>query len=149
MCIADRNLTYVTHSVIIVSVCSFALVYFIGLYLYVCFFIVLCFIFFFFFSSRRGHTRCELVTGVQTCALPSWSVARPPLLHVERGLERPHARIIMDGGDPARHLPVPACAAQQNEYRRPCTVGKQHRQREAERRHPVTERRQDHGVEDQ
>src|SRR3546814_16887797 len=55
----------------------------------------------------------------------------------------------MDGGDPARHLPVPACAAQQNEYRRPCTVGKQHRQREAERRHPVTERRQDHGVEDQ
>src|SRR3546814_10850676 len=32
---------------------------------------------------------------------------------------------------------------------RPCTVGKQHRQREAERRHPVTERRQDHGVEDQ
>src|SRR3546814_9470967 len=31
-----------------------------------CFFIV-------FFSSRRRHTRCALVTGVQTCALPiSW-----------------------------------------------------------------------------
>src|SRR3546814_7364489 len=29
----------------------------------------LCF-FFFFFSSRRRHTRCALVTGVQTCALP-------------------------------------------------------------------------------
>src|SRR3546814_3213112 len=29
--------------------------------------------FFFFFSSRRRHTRCALVTGVQTCALPiSW-----------------------------------------------------------------------------
>src|SRR3546814_14048798 len=27
---------------------------------------VLCF----FFSSRRRHTRCALVTGVQTCALP-------------------------------------------------------------------------------
>src|SRR3546814_2615219 len=30
---------------------------------------------FFFFSSRRRHTRCALVTGVQTCALPiccSW-----------------------------------------------------------------------------
>src|SRR3546814_7810179 len=27
-------------------------------------------IFFFFFSSRRRHTRCALVTGVQTCALP-------------------------------------------------------------------------------
>src|SRR3546814_9257342 len=38
------------------------------------FFICYCgsvFIFFyFFFSSRRRHTRCALVTGVQTCALP-------------------------------------------------------------------------------
>src|SRR3546814_2245320 len=25
---------------------------------------------FLFFSSRRRHTRCALVTGVQTCALP-------------------------------------------------------------------------------
>src|SRR3546814_3092555 len=32
-----------------------------------CFF--LCFSVFF-FSSRRRHTRCALVTGVQTCALP-------------------------------------------------------------------------------
>src|SRR3546814_78867 len=39
---------------------------------------VVCFLFqccvlvvlFFFFSSRRRHTRCALVTGVQTCALP-------------------------------------------------------------------------------
>src|SRR3546814_12800072 len=29
--------------------------------------IVFCY---FFFSSRRRHTRCALVTGVQTCALP-------------------------------------------------------------------------------
>src|SRR3546814_17785319 len=28
------------------------------------------FLFCFFFSSRRRHTRCALVTGVQTCALP-------------------------------------------------------------------------------
>src|SRR3546814_9544373 len=28
------------------------------------------YIFVFFFSSRRRHTRCALVTGVQTCALP-------------------------------------------------------------------------------
>src|SRR3546814_5561202 len=27
-------------------------------------------LFMFFFSSRRRHTRCALVTGVQTCALP-------------------------------------------------------------------------------
>src|SRR3546814_8056775 len=26
--------------------------------------------FYFFLSSRRRHTRCALVTGVQTCALP-------------------------------------------------------------------------------
>src|SRR3546814_4705122 len=31
---------------------------------------------FFFFSSRRRHTRCALVTGVQTCALPISSIAR-------------------------------------------------------------------------
>src|SRR3546814_4438554 len=34
---------------------------------------------FFFFSSRRRHTRCALVTGVQTCALPisrQWQVVR-------------------------------------------------------------------------
>src|SRR3546814_8753367 len=28
---------------------------------------------FFFFSSRRRHTRCSLVTVVQTCALPIFS----------------------------------------------------------------------------
>src|SRR3546814_11589972 len=28
--------------------------------------------FYFFCSSRRRHTRCALVTGVQTCALPIW-----------------------------------------------------------------------------
>src|SRR3546814_4366558 len=34
-------------------------------------FLVLVFLLsFFFFSSRRRHTRCALVTGVQTCALP-------------------------------------------------------------------------------
>src|SRR3546814_9509897 len=32
----------------------------------------------FFFSSRRRHTRCALVTGVQTCALPIWPAAPVP-----------------------------------------------------------------------
>src|SRR3546814_1914663 len=32
----------------------------------------MCFVFF--FSSRRRHTRCALVTGVQTCALPIFAV---------------------------------------------------------------------------
>src|SRR3546814_1372195 len=31
---------------------------------------VLCDCYLFCFSSRRRHTRCALVTGVQTCALP-------------------------------------------------------------------------------
>src|SRR3546814_5094601 len=35
---------------------------------------LLMYVLLFFFSSRRRHTRCALVTGVQTCALPiSWA----------------------------------------------------------------------------
>src|SRR3546814_374675 len=40
---------------------------------------------FFFFSSRRRHTRCALVTGVQTCALPI-SILKP-ISRVARALE--------------------------------------------------------------
>src|SRR3546814_7753176 len=36
----------------------------------------------FFFSSRRRHTRCALVTGVQTCALPICLVHQP--VHLAR-----------------------------------------------------------------
>src|SRR3546814_10692553 len=57
----------------------------------------------FFFSSRRRHTRCALVTGVQTCALPisqrgdrgveiamldAQRLEPPPHLHVIRRLVR-------------------------------------------------------------
>src|SRR3546814_1329041 len=35
----------------------------------------LLFVVVFFFSSRRRHTRCALVTGVQTCALPIYRLA--------------------------------------------------------------------------
>src|SRR3546814_819790 len=36
---------------------------------------IMTFFCFYFFASRRRHTRCALVTGVQTCALPiSWQV---------------------------------------------------------------------------
>src|SRR3546814_5457326 len=34
---------------------------------------------YFFFSSRRRHTRCALVTGVQTCALPIYAGDRSEL----------------------------------------------------------------------
>src|SRR3546814_1917998 len=33
---------------------------------------------YFFFSSRRRHTRCALVTGVQTCALPIFDLGTTP-----------------------------------------------------------------------
>src|SRR3546814_6377969 len=41
----------------------------------------------FFFSSRRRHTRCALVTGVQTCALPIFAAGVKPV-----GVLRPALR---------------------------------------------------------
>src|SRR3546814_10505727 len=54
--------------------------------------IVCSFVNFLFFSSRRRHTRCALVTGVQTCALPicrqglatTRSSTRPPVYPQQR-----------------------------------------------------------------
>src|SRR3546814_2273719 len=37
--------------------------------------VCLLWVIFFFFSSRRRHTRCALVTGVQTCALPIFCIS--------------------------------------------------------------------------
>src|SRR3546814_9228581 len=58
---------------------------FVGLYLS-----LMKYCFFFFFSSRRRHTRCALVTGVQTCALPIWrdDGAEPRLCAAPRSLGR-------------------------------------------------------------
>src|SRR3546814_6167066 len=57
-----------------------------------------------FFSSRRLHTSCALVTGVQTCALPISSVARRGRFSPDRepcGLPLPlHA-----GGSAPRNSP--------------------------------------------
>src|SRR3546814_4795628 len=39
----------------------------------------------FFFSSRRRHTRCALVTGVQTCALPIWKAHQATYRAIEPG----------------------------------------------------------------
>src|SRR3546814_2126131 len=47
-------------------------------FIWLCIFVdcfLVCFVFF--FSSRRRHTRCALVTGVQTCALPILRAHRP------------------------------------------------------------------------
>src|SRR3546814_2240547 len=47
---------------------------------------ILVYVICFFFSSRRRHTRCALVTGVQTCALPIWrsSISFQPEKPIER-----------------------------------------------------------------
>src|SRR3546814_9283244 len=46
------------------------------------YFVLLLFVF---FSSRRRHTRCALVTGVQTCALPIWCRRRFPARRTQGG----------------------------------------------------------------
>src|SRR3546814_2504769 len=61
----------------------------------------------FFFSSRRRHTRCALVTGVQTCALPilaelvrwSWPFGGVPLANLAIGqVAGPLAPVLRVGG---------------------------------------------------
>src|SRR3546814_7491089 len=58
----------------------------------------------FFLSSRRRHTRCALVTGVQTCALPIYSrvnfLTRRLASHVttKRGMPKP--AVIATGSAP-------------------------------------------------
>src|SRR3546814_20045831 len=64
-----------------------------------------CFLFVrvFFFSSRRRHTRCALVTGVQTCALPICYRPGPRrYAHRQRsGPARGDGRPAHGGGTPA------------------------------------------------
>src|SRR3546814_7532815 len=73
-------------------------------------------VFFFFFSSRRRHTRCALVTGVQTCALPIWAGYRPPPARRGGAVPRPvvgdqrrrrdGARAAIGAGQAHRNHPV-------------------------------------------
>src|SRR3546814_5347914 len=49
-------------------------------------------LFSFFFSSRRRHTRCALVTGVQTCALPIYHHAAAV---AEGGLDRARLGVML------------------------------------------------------
>src|SRR3546814_8886578 len=52
-----------------------------------------------FFSSRRRHTRCALVTGVQTCALPilssrDGSLSETALAdYITRNIQNPVSRV--------------------------------------------------------
>src|SRR3546814_1866947 len=64
---------------------------------------------FFFFSSRRRHTRCALVTGVQTCALPISSPRRISGTCASRPLasRRSQTVIIDTGAKPSPRTPLP------------------------------------------
>src|SRR3546814_18427273 len=70
---------------------------------------------FFFFSSRRRHTRCALVTGVQTCALP---ICRPDAAAISAALAALRQRLgdrlscsaavrEQHGRDESYHTPLP------------------------------------------
>src|SRR3546814_9748202 len=52
-------------------------------------------VFVFFFSSRRRHTRCALVTGVQTCALPIYLRYIWPLPRNLQGLLESYDQVIV------------------------------------------------------
>src|SRR3546814_10843742 len=54
------------------------------------------------FSSRRRHTRCALVTGVQTCALPiCWGLCPPVRRALTRG-QSPHLSLAHTGRHPGQ-----------------------------------------------
>src|SRR3546814_3009507 len=54
----------------------------------------------FFFTSRRRHTRCALVTGVQTCALPIFPTVEGQRGAVDRPSPEEQASIGLRGGAP-------------------------------------------------
>src|SRR3546814_12793439 len=63
----------------------------------------MCCYFFFCFSSRRRHTICALVTGVQTCALPIFRFDAPQVM----GVLNMTPDSFSDGG---KHLNDPSAA---------------------------------------
>src|SRR3546814_3589087 len=73
--------------------------------LYCCPSVLLCVIYFFlvcfcfFFSSRRRHTRCALVTGVQTCALPIYWLGMV-IIRIQRPRMR-NVLMLLNDCDPA------------------------------------------------
>src|SRR3546814_14879268 len=82
----------------------------------------------FFFSSRRRHTRCALVTGVQTCALPISKGQARRASHWSYEAGRPLSRrqgesLLVEPGTPLRGVQIDAGhGAARSEERR---VGKE------------------------
>src|SRR3546814_14907480 len=85
---------------LVISVFKFY-IFFLYLYIFICVF--------FFFSSRRRHTICALVTGVQTCALPICLCQSQPDRRDRRLAAVRRARPVGDGaegGRPALSAPL-------------------------------------------
>src|SRR3546814_6649542 len=75
---------------------------------------------YFFFSSRRRHTRCALVTGVQTCALPICS----PFLAASEANTQPGFKQMLVDGD-AKDVMVTSCFTGVNaSFLRPSQIGR-------------------------
>src|SRR3546814_20806510 len=53
----------------------------------------------FFFSSRRRHTRCALVTGVQTCALPIYNTKAGEAIRRLFCVAIPPLHAVLSGGE--------------------------------------------------
>src|SRR3546814_3781978 len=60
----------------------------------------------FFFSSRRRHTRCALVTGVQTCALPILVAKDGSRLYAAAWPDREVVEFILGRSGPVRSVAV-------------------------------------------
>src|SRR3546814_3061979 len=88
-CFAIVSYIFLYFSYDLFCVCSLILCFFFVLILY-CYFC-------FFFSSRRRHTSCALVTGVQTCALPIWFPDPSHFARVYRYRPRQPSRSSPDG----------------------------------------------------
>src|SRR3546814_8083300 len=67
----------------------------------------------FFCSSRRRHTRCALVTGVQTCALPISAAQRVPVVILHAGRHTRAACLVrhrLAGGADGAGIAARTCA---------------------------------------
>src|SRR3546814_3554750 len=91
-----------------------------------CYFMIVSrFYLYFFFSSRRRQTRCALVTGVQTCALPICEPARQRAWHAHLLRQRQPATVTAAPTSIAPYNrafppPDPACLSPQACTSPPC-----------------------------
>src|SRR3546814_4611509 len=79
---------------------------------------------FFFLSSRRRHTRCALVTGVQTCALPISCVAAQTFAEVGGFVQKgaPLVSVVPRDGRLSAEFLVPLDTAQRVKTGDPVSV---------------------------